>query len=97
MIFETSSIDGVILRLEKIESQIIEIQKSKVIQPYVLLTTKEAAQALQITTRHLQNLRDRGDIGFVQDGRSVRYKPEQIQAYIDSHCINPSNWEGGVS
>ena len=84
-------------RLESIESTLQQIRKEKAHNSFGLLTTIEAAKALQITTRHLQNLRDRGDIGFVQYGRVVRYKPDDIQAYIDEYYITVGKREGGVS
>ena len=69
----------------------LESLKNEKSHSWGLLTSIEAAKALQITTRHLQNLRDRGDIGFVQYGRVVRYKPEDIQAYIDEYYIRSRN------
>ena len=85
------TLDQIEQRFESIESKLQEIHKEKVRSTFVLLTSIEAAKALQITTRHLQNLRDRGDIGFVQYGRVVRYKPEDIQAYIDEYYICSRN------
>jgi excisionase family DNA binding protein len=84
-------------RLESIESTLQQIRQEKAHKSFGLLTSIEAARALQITPRHLQNLRDRGDIGFIQYGRVVRYKPEDIQAYIDEYFICPGNKEGGES
>lgn len=84
-------LDEIEQRLEGIESKLQEIHIEKAHQPFGLLTSIEASKALQITTRHLQNLRDRGDIGFVQYGRVVRYKPEDIQAYIDEFYICSRN------
>lgn len=84
-------------RLDSIESKLKEIHKEKAHKQFGLLTTLEAAKALQITTRHLQNLRDRGDIGFVQFGRVVRYRPEDIQAYIDEFYVSPGKMKGYLS
>lgn len=90
-------LDEIEQRLESIESMLQQIHRDKAHKHFGLLTTQEAAKALQITTRHLQNLRDRGDIGFVQYGRVVRYKPEDVQAYIDEYYISPGKREGGTS
>ena len=93
--FEIPSLDQIEQRLESIESKLQEIHRQKAQHPFGLLTTQEAAKALQITTRHLQNLRDRGDIGFIQYGRVVRYKAQDIQAYIDEYYVSPVKRKGG--
>lgn len=90
-----STLDQIEIRLESIESMLKQIHQEQASTPNHLLTSKEAAQALQITTRHLQNLRDRGEIGFVQHGRTVRYKSESIQAFIDAHYLYPKTQTGG--
>ena len=95
--FNIPALNEIELKLERIESKLQEIHKEKANRSTWLLTTIDAAKALQITPRHLQNLRDRGDIGFVQCGRVVRFKPEDIQAYIDDFYIRPRNQEGGKS
>jgi excisionase family DNA binding protein len=95
--FNIPALDEIELRLEGIESMLKQIHKEKAQHAFGLLTTQEAAKALQITTRHLQNLRDRGDIGFIQYGRVVRYKTQDIQAYIDEYYINPGKRKGGES
>jgi len=92
-----SALDQIEKRLESIESTLQQIHREKARNSFRLLTTSEAAKVLQITTRHLQNLRDRGDIGFVQYGRVVRYKPEDIQAYINEYYVHAGKREGGAS
>jgi excisionase family DNA binding protein len=96
LIFELPAFEDILQKLTVIDSKLESLKNEKA-QSKVLLTSLEAAKALQITPRHLQNLRDRGDIGFVQYGRVVRYKPEDIQAYIDEYYIRPRNQEGGLS
>lgn len=91
------SLDKIEQRLGSIESTLQQIHKQKAKHPFGLLTSIETAKALQITTRHLQNLRDRGDIGYIQYGRVIRYKSQDIQAYIDEYYISPGNNKGGVS
>lgn len=87
--FRLPALEDIIRRLAKIDSELESLKKEKP-QRLGLLTSIEAAKALQITTRHLQNLRDRGDIGFIQCGRVVRFKPEDLQAYIDSFYVSPN-------
>jgi len=50
--------------------------------PRVLLTEDEAAQALAISPRALWTLRNDGDIPFVRLGRSVRYRPSDLEAWV---------------
>ncbi len=88
MIFEVPPLDNILSRLESIESTLKQIHREEAMKPYILLTTKETAAALQITTRHLQNLRDRHDIDFVQEGRNVRFRPEHLQYYIEEHTVS---------
>jgi len=53
----------------------------------IWLTTKEAAKALKVTPRTLQNYRDRGEIPFSQFGREVRYYAEDIQQFLMDHYV----------
>ena len=92
---EFPDLDHIEQRLESLETVLKQIRNERAHHQFGLLNSKEAAKVLQITTRHLQNLRDRGDIGFVQYGRVVRYRPEDIQAHIDEHLVSPGKREGG--
>lgn len=49
----------------------------------LLWTIKETAEALQISERTLHDLRKRGGLSPVRLGRSVRYRPADVEAYID--------------
>ena len=83
-------------QIKKIDSKLESIQKGKTLNKKVL-TSKEAAQALRITTRTLQSYRDQGTIPFIQFGREVRYHDEDIQQFLMDHYVKPSNKEGGLS
>jgi len=96
-VFNMPVLDEIEQRLGSIESKLKEIHRKDAHHQFGLLTSQEAAKALQITTRHLQNLRDRGDIGFIQYGRVIRYKVQDIQAYIDEYYVSPGKVEGGMS
>jgi excisionase family DNA binding protein len=50
----------------------------------LLLTSRQAAEALAISERKLWDLTKRGDIPVVRIGRSVRYAPADLQAWIES-------------
>jgi excisionase family DNA binding protein len=49
----------------------------------LLLTTPQAARSLAISERTLWDLTKRGEIPAVRIGRSVRYDPEDLKAWID--------------
>lgn len=64
--------------------------------PRLLLTEAEAAAAIGFTPRFLQNRRLRGDgPRFVSIGRSVRYRPEDLSAWLDEHPIRESTSDPG--
>lgn len=48
----------------------------------LLLTEREAAKALAVSPRKLWDLRMNGEIPCVRFGRSVRYDPADLQAWI---------------
>lgn len=51
-----------------------------------LLKTPEAARRLGLATGTLQNLRSRGHgPAFVRLGKAIRYRPEDLAAYIQAH------------
>lgn len=49
----------------------------------VLLTAQEVADRLRITVRTLQRLEADGHLPAIRIGRSVRYRAEDLQAFID--------------
>jgi excisionase family DNA binding protein len=53
--------------------------------PKLLLTPREAAAALCISERSLWSLTRSGTVPAVRIGRSVRYDPVALQAWIASH------------
>jgi excisionase family DNA binding protein len=53
-------------------------------EPMLLLTPRTAATALAISPRKLWELTNRREIACVRIGRSVRYRPEFLAAYLDN-------------
>jgi excisionase family DNA binding protein len=49
-----------------------------------LLTIKDVAELLQVSTRTVQRLIDRGELAAVRIGRSVRIRPEAVQSLTES-------------
>ena len=49
------------------------------------LTNKEVSEMLSVTPRTLQNLRDKGEIGFSKVGSKIYYKQSDLNAFLESH------------
>lgn len=49
-----------------------------------LLTAREAAEFLKISTRKLYDLETRGEIQAIRIGRSIRYEAEELQRFVAS-------------
>jgi len=77
-------------RLGVIETKIDSISKTNN-QGSTWLTTKEVAILLQVSTRTIQTYRDQGTIPFSQFGREVRYRSEDIQAFLMDHYVKVNN------
>jgi len=86
MILEMPAMEEILTRLEKIDSRLESLEKTTSLTG-IWLTTKEAAKALKVTPRCLQNYRDRGDIPFSQFGREVRYYAEDIRQFLMDHYV----------
>ena len=54
--------------------------------PRLLLNPRDAAKALAISERKLWELTNRGEVRSVKIGRSVRYRIDDLQAFIDRIC-----------
>ncbi len=91
---QTSPLDYLTSRVDEIFEKVNQKENSF---NRKVLTSKEAAQTLRITTRTLQTYRDQGTIPFIQFGREVRYHDEDIQQFLLDHYVKPSNWKGGLS
>jgi excisionase family DNA binding protein len=50
-----------------------------------LLGAEEAASILGITPRHLKSLVDRRELAHVKVGRLLRFRPVDLDAYIQAH------------
>ncbi len=52
-----------------------------------LLTRKDAAGQLRISTRHLDRMIERGELPVLRLGRSVRIRPADLDAFIVSSTM----------
>ena len=91
---KTNPLDYLTSRIDKIFEKVNQKGNSF---NWKVLTSKEAALALRVTTRTLQNYRDQGIIPFFQFGREVRYHAEDIQLFLMEHYVKPANWKGGLA
>ena len=51
-------------------------------------TIDEACEILSVTRRHLQHLRDSNQISFVQHGRKVYFRAEDLDKFFNRNYIN---------
>jgi len=73
-------------KLVNIEQKLDEIKKSNLNEGQ-LLNTKQAAKALGMSLRTLQEKRRRLEISFIQHGDIVRFRPKDIDQYLMDHFI----------
>lgn len=93
MIFELPAMDEVLSKLDQINKKLESIHKQNTLYG-LLLTTKEACSVLKISLRSLQSYRDRGLIPFIQFGREVRFRQEDLQQFLMDHFIRSRYQEG---
>lgn len=51
-------------------------------------TIDEACKILSVTRRHLQHLRDTQQISFVQHGRKIYFRAEDLDTFFNRNYIN---------
>lgn len=51
------------------------------------LTTDEVMEMLQCSRRHVQYLRDSKQLPFSQNGRTIRYHIEDVEAFLNDHKV----------
>ena len=83
-------------RLVAIEQRLDAINKPNPLEG-IWLNTKEAAKALGISLRLLQEKRNRSEISFSQAGSIIRYRAEDIQQYLMDHFIKSVYQKGGAA
>jgi len=52
------------------------------------LTTDEVMEILQCSRRHVQHLRDSGRLPYRQNGRTIRYDIDEVEAYLNQGKVN---------
>ena len=62
-----------------------------------LLTTDEAAAALSIGRRTLQERVSAGEIGCVKIGKAIRFRSQDIEAFIERNHRKAIGWKKEVT
>jgi excisionase family DNA binding protein len=78
--------DVLIRKIEQVESLKKEASQSS-FNKIILLTPKEVCELLQISARTCQSYRDQRIIAFIQIGRKVYFRIEDVIAYLDQHYV----------
>ena len=79
-------------RLYKIEGQLVNINETLSNRKIdKVLTTKETCKYLHVSNRSLQIYRDRGNIEFIQIGRKVLFRTEDLDKFLEQHHIKTRN------
>lgn len=50
-------------------------------------TIEEVSDLLDVSRRHLQYLRDSGQLSYVKNGRKIYFKAEDLEAFFESNYI----------
>ena len=76
--------------LEKVVTRILDERLPAIIRKATRkqwLTNKEASTFLSCTIRHLQNLRDTKQLQFSQNGKTIRYHIDDLEAYLNRGMV----------
>ena len=76
--------------LEKVVARILDERLPAIIRKATRkqwLTNKEASIFLSCTIRHLQNLRDTKQLQFSQNGKTIRYHIDDLEAYLNRGMV----------
>lgn len=67
-------------------------------QMHRLMSEREAAEVLQISVRTLQAWRVKGGgPRYIKIGRSVRYRPCDLEAFVEGNLTTSTSQAGGLS
>jgi excisionase family DNA binding protein len=54
-------------------------------------TIDEVTEMFGVSKRHLQYLRDSGQVGYIQNGRKVLFRAEDLNSFFENHYIGRTN------
>lgn len=58
----------------------------------ILLSPKEVCELLNISARTCQSYRDQRILAFIQIGRKIYFRVDDIIAYLDQHYVKSYSW-----
>lgn len=82
LIISQENFDEVIKRLDQIQSEVSNKQKSPV---DTFIDNQEFIQVMNVSKRTAQSWRDDGIISFSQIGSKIYYRMSDVQALLDKH------------
>lgn len=82
VIISQENFDEVIKRLDKIQSEVSNKQKSPV---DTFIDNQEFIQIMNVSKRTAQSWRDDGIISFSQIGSKIYYRMSDVQSLLDKH------------
>ncbi|MBK8349130.1 MAG: helix-turn-helix domain-containing protein [Saprospiraceae bacterium] len=82
LIISQENFDEVIKRLDKIQSEVSNKQKSPA---ETFVDNQEFIQIMNVSKRTAQSWRDEGIISFSQIGSKIYYRMSDVQALLDKH------------
>jgi excisionase family DNA binding protein len=51
-------------------------------------TPEEVAEMFGVSKRQLQYLRDSGQLGFIQNGRTILFRADDLSEFFDKHYVS---------
>ncbi len=80
---QTSILNAALARLERVE------ERAESVEPLALLTVKQAAELLGVTTTTVYNLCQRNRIPFVRWGRALRFRSADLDEWLATKSTQP--------
>lgn len=59
-----------------------------------MLTVDEVAERLGISRATVYRLLERGDVRAYKIGKSLRFKEDELEAFVDAHRVSPKKQAG---
>jgi len=86
-IISEEKLNEIILKIDTIQKMLSEMENGKTIQKE-WLTVKEASDFLSVTTRSMQNYRDKGLIPFTDFGGKILFHQKELQDFLMKNRVD---------
>jgi excisionase family DNA binding protein len=73
--------------LKKVSSIQHPTEHLTIIYMSTLLTVKEVAEKLRVSTRTIQRWQDEGKIAFIKIGKCIRIREENLEGWLDKKTV----------